>query len=268
MDHPITSLTAADDPAQPPLPKLSPDLNSIVLELLPTVIAHVQSAKVAVPGSVEDGVARFMSALNTKRAEGALQLTLPSLQAIALVLNSSLDCLSLRVDTGRIKDILSMCQTFFAYTYAGMNVLVTEPLVAMAASEGLDAVRKAIAAGATVTDVAAAAAAAAGSAATPTAAGASQTGSPSGRRKVYAQILVRKHPLWQNLEFWESAIQDALTKELNKIKTTASPGSSKYVGRIHWLRTCVRFDGYTLSFPSVTLIQPHLTYLCFSLMQG
>jgi hypothetical protein len=54
----------------------------------------------------------------------------------------------------------------------------------------------------------------------------SSSGGTSGGRssRVYLQVRVRAHPIWQNMSFWESAIYESIGSEMSKIGGGADHG--------------------------------------------
>jgi hypothetical protein len=195
---------------------ISEALNPVVPKLLPLVRRVLRTTN--------DGLSRFVMALDSRRGEGTV-LSRPSLDALTVVMLTALDVADARADFARGRALMVMSQTFFAYITPEDDVDELDPAVAAALEDDsledegvghriasfMSGIRHSTHKHADDHEHAGT---------IPRSRVLMASGIlPGGRttQRLYLQARVRSHRLWQNQQFWESAVYETLGLEFSKV---------------------------------------------------
>jgi hypothetical protein len=181
------------------------EMNPAVVPLLPQVRKLLKHSP--------DGLSRFVMGMDARRGEGA-QLLRPCFDALASIMKIALDVAESRSAFGEARTLLVISQTLYTIIPANSDIDAVDPSV-LAALEA-SATPKAD-----------------GTAATSTASGPAPAQHHSVGRptRLYLQMRVRTHSLWQSVQFWETAIFDSIGSEMSKMKSQrSSTGMRKLTG--------------------------------------
>ena len=222
---------------QPPASCARGDLNSVVLALLPAVLAELSASPM--DASSGQALSRFVAALDRRRGEGTV-MSRPALDALTLAAVAALDNAVARSDYACARTLMVMSQTFFTSDATGQHAGSTDGTLALDADvvkvaprELVERVQRRF----TQLDAPECASAAPrisgnhnGTNVSPI----SDKGSPSSRQSTgrqYLQTRLLGHPLWQDSKFWESSVYDSLGAEMTKAEDAAkmAGGSRKCV---------------------------------------
>ena len=181
------------------------DMNAAVVPLLPQVRRLLKSTP--------DGLSRFVEAVDSRRAEGA-KLTRPCFDALASIMWIALDVAAQRSAFGEARTLMVISQSLYAKVGPNEDSSAVDPSVAAA-----------VAAAATPRAPEGAAAALRAATTQSPASSPSSSGASGGRSsRVYMQVRIRAHPIWQEMSFWESAIYESIGSEMSKIGGGADHG--------------------------------------------
>lgn len=217
------------------------ELNPCVTVLLSQVRRVLKSAP--------DGLARFVMGMDAKRGEGTV-LTRPSFDALTAVMLIALDVAAERSDFQRARALMVISQTFYCYVQSRSDEeassMAVDPAIAAAVGTprlvGLEGAQggestasfslspprlshpapaadddKSIMSSPPDAAIAGGQQAASASASSSSSASSSGAGGGGGRaRRLYLQIRVKNHPLWQDMQYWESAVYDSVGAEMKK----------------------------------------------------
>jgi len=182
------------------------EMNPAVVPLLPQVRKLLKHSP--------DGLSRFVMGMDARRGEGA-QLLRPCFDALASIMKIALDVAEARSAFGEARTLLVISQTLYTIIPANGDVDAVDPNV-LAALEA-SATPKADGSESTHT-----------SSAVPAPAHHHPVGRPT---RLYLQMRVRAHSIWQSVQFWETAIFDSIGSEMSKMKGQRSAaGMRKLTG--------------------------------------
>jgi hypothetical protein len=184
------------------------EMNAAVVPLLPQVRKLLKHSP--------DGLSRFVMGMDARRGEGA-QLLRPCFDALASIMKIALDIAELRSAYGEARTLLVISQTLYTVVPANGDVDAVDPKVQAA----LDSSITPKADGSETSSI------------TSSTIQASVQHRSVGRpTRLYLQMRVRMHPLWQSIQFWETAIFDSIGSEMSKMKSqrSSSTGMRKLTG--------------------------------------
>ncbi len=218
------------------------DMNPAVLVLLPRARKILQSAP--------DGLSRLVQCLDARRGEGT-SLTRPSFDALSSLLLIALNVAESRADFSRARALMVISQTFYCLVHANEDADAVDPAIRAAAAEtprptsqpmpsppsGSGAPSE-FSIGGSAPGGGSASRTPDGPPAVPTSSSASPRAPSAGgaatsggrATRLYLQVRVRDHPLWQNMLYWESAVYDSVGSEISKMSAAGAGAHHHAVG--------------------------------------
>jgi hypothetical protein len=180
--------------------------------------------------------------MDARRGEGTV-LTRPSFDALSSVLTVALGVAEQRADFARARALMVISQTFYCFVHPNEDEAVDPAMAAAVAetprpgAEGAAATPPGPAVASvprSVTDsprndstgasAAASSSSSSSSSSQPTSSGLKAGGGRATR--LYLQVRVKAHPLFQNMLFWESAVYDSVGSEISKFANEGKEGRS------------------------------------------